>query len=231
MRPIFELYLPCVFIFIYRVMRKSLTILVLSVYMFMGSFQISAQVTQMSFVASSPYFPLVRNSIALLKAVSSTQGMAPVTSVLPYFPAVLVETPVMDASSVRALEVEEMQTAIGKFFGALENGSTKDMESACTKTVSIRTHLQDQTGNHHIFEEKIGDMIAFTASSGGNSFQTEVKYEIIPADATSNELRAPYKFYINGQLSHCGVCSFSLDKTAGEWRIAQMIDTRSRVCE
>jgi hypothetical protein len=38
-------------------------------------------------------------------------------------------------------------------------------------------------------------------------------------------LWADYKFYINGNFSHCGVDAFSLIKTHGEWKICGVIYT------
>ncbi len=37
---------------------------------------------------------------------------------------------------------------------------------------------------------------------------------------------APYDFHLNGQLSHCGVDSFSLMKTTAGWKITYVSDTR-----
>lgn len=37
---------------------------------------------------------------------------------------------------------------------------------------------------------------------------------------------APYDFHLNGKLSHCGIDSFSLMKTAAGWKITYVSDTR-----
>ncbi|MCJ7759077.1 MAG: nuclear transport factor 2 family protein, partial [Gillisia sp.] len=36
----------------------------------------------------------------------------------------------------------------------------------------------------------------------------------------------PYSFYVNGNLSHCGVNSFQLFKESGNWKIIYIVDTR-----
>src|SRR5262249_42938382 len=36
---------------------------------------------------------------------------------------------------------------------------------------------------------------------------------------------APYDFYVDGKFSHCGVDTFTLMRTAGEWRIAAVAYT------
>jgi hypothetical protein len=39
---------------------------------------------------------------------------------------------------------------------------------------------------------------------------------------------APYTFYINEKMSHCGVNSITLARVSEGWRILQIIDTRSK---
>ena len=39
---------------------------------------------------------------------------------------------------------------------------------------------------------------------------------------------APYAFYFDGNLSHCGVNAFQLAKTEAGWKILQLTDTRQR---
>jgi hypothetical protein len=38
----------------------------------------------------------------------------------------------------------------------------------------------------------------------------------------------PYRFYRNGEFSHCGVNSFQLVKMAEGWKIVYIIDTRRK---
>ncbi|UJP66543.1 nuclear transport factor 2 family protein [Mongoliitalea daihaiensis] len=38
----------------------------------------------------------------------------------------------------------------------------------------------------------------------------------------------PYRFYVNGAFSHCGVNSFQLVKTSEGWKITYIIDTRRK---
>lgn len=42
----------------------------------------------------------------------------------------------------------------------------------------------------------------------------------------------PYTFHLNGNISHCGVNSFTMVKEAEEWKITHIIDTRNKIgCE
>lgn len=50
----------------------------------------------------------------------------------------------------------------------------------------------------------------------------------IVVDGNMASARVPYQFYRGEVFSHCGVNQFILMKTAGEWRIVSVVDTRHR---
>jgi len=48
----------------------------------------------------------------------------------------------------------------------------------------------------------------------------------VRVDDTVASVWAPYTFYVNGRLSHCGVNSIELLRGAEGWKITQISDTR-----
>jgi hypothetical protein len=50
----------------------------------------------------------------------------------------------------------------------------------------------------------------------------------IKVDGTMASAWTPYRFYVNGVFSHCGVNSFQLVKMADGWKIVYIIDTRRK---
>ena len=55
---------------------------------------------------------------------------------------------------------------------------------------------------------------------------TDYKVQI---DGNMAHVWTPYEFYVNGQLSHIGVNSFTMVKEPnGEWKIVHIIDTRRK---
>lgn len=50
----------------------------------------------------------------------------------------------------------------------------------------------------------------------------------IKIDGTLASAWTPYRFYVNGNFSHCGVNSFQLVKMAEGWKIVYIIDTRRK---
>jgi hypothetical protein len=147
------------------------------------------------------------------------------------------------ASGTRPSEVLEVSVApvapefvaassvIDCFFSSMRHGSATDLRQACSREVAIRTHLQDQKGNHIILNESISDLLGFVSQSGGRFFDIDVTYEVLPPDPGSLDFRAPYYLSINGKLSHCGVYTFELERIGSDWKIKQAMDTRARQCD
>jgi hypothetical protein len=55
-----------------------------------------------------------------------------------------------------------------------------------------------------------------------------LKNPVVKVDAGLASVWAEYTFYLGDQLSHCGVDTFHLVKTADGWRIIDLADTRRR---
>jgi hypothetical protein len=66
------------------------------------------------------------------------------------------------------------------------------------------------------------------------SIPSQVKFEEritdykVQIDGTLAHVWTPYQFYINGNLSHSGVNSFTLFKENESWKIIHIIDTRRK---
>lgn len=50
----------------------------------------------------------------------------------------------------------------------------------------------------------------------------------VKVDGTMASVWTPYRFYLNGNFSHCGVNQFTLAKVGDDWKILQIVDTRRR---
>jgi hypothetical protein len=64
----------------------------------------------------------------------------------------------------------------------------------------------------------------------GKSFKEEILEYKIQLDGNMAHVWTPYKFWYDGNFSHCGVNSFQLFKEDGQWKIVYLIDTRRSDC-
>lgn len=68
-----------------------------------------------------------------------------------------------------------------------------------------------------------------TAIAGSNRAWDEQIYDVqVRVDGNMAQVWAPYSFYVNKQLRHCGVDSFELLHDGQEWKVTQVSDTRRR---
>ncbi|HEY4150385.1 MAG TPA: hypothetical protein VGM41_15710, partial [Chitinophagaceae bacterium] len=58
-----------------------------------------------------------------------------------------------------------------------------------------------------------------------------IQFETIRIDGALAIVWAPYQFFYNGKLNHCGADSFQLVRSNGKWKIQYLIDTRRKDCQ
>lgn len=127
--------------------------------------------------------------------------------------------------SVSAQETEVKQ-AVVTFFEGFHGRDTIKMKSVFAKEMVL----------HSVSEKKEGAKLSVESASQLNksiaSIPKEVQFEEkllswkIEVDGAMAHVWTPYEFYINGKLSHTGVNSFQLFKSADGWKITYCIDTR-----
>jgi hypothetical protein len=75
--------------------------------------------------------------------------------------------------------------------------------------------------------ETVDSWVAAIATSKGK--WDEQIYDVqVRVDGNMAQVWAPYTFYLDRKLSHCGVDAFELLKDASGWKITQLSDTRRR---
>lgn len=62
------------------------------------------------------------------------------------------------------------------------------------------------------------------------SADERIEFASVLVDGNLASVWTPYKFYFNGNFSHCGANSFQLVRIGGKWKIQYLIDTRRRDC-
>lgn len=85
--------------------------------------------------------------------------------------------------------------------------------------------LDERNGPRTVRAQSIDGWVNAISASGGN--WDEQIYDLdVKVDATMGSIWAPYTFYLNGQISHCGINSIELLQDADGWKITQISDTR-----
>ena len=128
--------------------------------------------------------------------------------------------------------VDSVKTTIDKMFLAMKNSDGRSLKDCFTDSAILQTIARDKTGTTVVKNEKLNDFISLIASMPKQTADERISYDVIKTDGALAIAWTPYKFYLSGQFSHCGVNSFQLVRLNGIWKIQYLIDTRRKqACE
>ena len=74
------------------------------------------------------------------------------------------------------------------------------------------------------------DFAARVAKPGTTKIEERIHDPLIKIDNDLAVVWAPFDFYVDGKVNHCGTDLFNLVRQNGEWRIASVADTSRNDC-
>lgn len=131
------------------------------------------------------------------------------------------------AHSQTPTETENAIQVVIDFFEAFHKQDSIALRKLAHPTVIMQSVSTSPTGETKVITEEYGKFLKSIVSIPAT---TKFEEKLHSFDVTINGSLAtvitPFSFYFNGNLSHCGVNSFSLVKMPEGWKIAHIIDTR-----
>lgn len=124
-----------------------------------------------------------------------------------------------------------IRAVINRFFEGMERGDTAVIRSACTAQPVLQTFMAEESGELTMFTEDFGEFLTVVSTPSKDKYREAIEIEAVHVEKSLASVWAPYKFYINGKLSHCGTDSFQLVKMPSGWKIQYIIDTRRKGCK
>lgn len=137
----------------------------------------------------------------------------------------LISPLIMPAQSNDESEVKAVITAL--FDGMREADSSK-VRAAFASGAILQTVKTNANGVVEVIGEKPDDFIKSIANQSRGVLDEQITYATFYSDGQLATVATPYKFYYNGNFSHCGTNAFQLVKMNGVWKIQYIIDTRRR---
>jgi hypothetical protein len=123
---------------------------------------------------------------------------------------------------------EAIKTTINRFFEGMQKGDSVLLRSTCTADPVLQTFMADREGKWQVFTEEFSEFVRFVSAPTPDQYREDIIFEAIHAEASLASVWTPYKFYVNGKVSHCGTNSFQLVKMPDGWKIQYILDTRRR---
>lgn len=138
----------------------------------------------------------------------------------------LLITTVSKAQTVSA--EDSVKIAIGNLFTAMRNSDSKALLACFTDSALLQTIVREKDGGIRIKNEKLVDFATVVGTMPKTAADERITFDVVKTDGPLASVWTPYRFYFNGQFSHCGVNSFQMIRQNGSWKIQYLIDTRRK---
>lgn len=124
-------------------------------------------------------------------------------------------------ADVHAQAVDGARRAVDQLFLGMRMANT----TVLREVLAPDARLAILTPEGNIAPQSMDAFVQAVGASGGT--WNEQIYDVeVRVDDTLASVWAPYTFYLNGQISHCGTNSIELLRDVGGWKITQVSDTR-----
>jgi hypothetical protein len=123
----------------------------------------------------------------------------------------------------------EVKATIQSFFKAFHQQDTLSLRSIAKGNIMLQSISRDQQGQTILNQNEYNQFLRSIASiPKERAFEEKLLGFTIKIDGSMANAWTPYEFWLDGQLSHCGVNSFQLMKEDDTWKIIYLVDTRRR---
>jgi ketosteroid isomerase-like protein len=123
---------------------------------------------------------------------------------------------------------DSVRQVVTKFFDAMRATDTAQLRTLLTPSVIFQTVKYKSDGSTIAVSESVDEFLKSIARLKPGQADEQIEFSSVNVDGTLASVWTPYKFYFNNQYSHCGVNSFTLIKSTGQWQIQFIIDTRKK---
>jgi hypothetical protein len=123
---------------------------------------------------------------------------------------------------------DSVKAAINKLFTAMRNADPEMVKSSFADSAVLQAIIRNKEGAIVAVTEPVDSFAKSVAGMAKNAADERITFDIIKIDGPLAFAWTPYLFYYEGKFSHCGVNSFQLLKSKGEWKIQYLIDTRRK---
>ena len=133
-------------------------------------------------------------------------------------------------TNAQTSQKRQVIAVIDTFFEGMKNGNILTLKATLESDCSLQSiALNKDSGDIEVRKESIEKFIeAISEKDPSVTYDERISSYEIKIDGPMAVAWTPYKFYINGNFSHCGVNVFSLVKRKENWRITSIMDTRRK---
>lgn len=120
-----------------------------------------------------------------------------------------------------------VKAPIQQLFDGMRAGDSAAVRKAFVPGASMYTAMAGQDGAPVLRRGDLGRFVKYVGQVEAGAMDERIWSYDIRVDGLLATAWAPYTFFRNGALSHCGTNAFELFKTQSGWKIAHITDTRN----
>ena len=138
------------------------------------------------------------------------------------FVALLAMTGVVRAQSAQ----DSVKAAVNLLFTAMKSADSAQLVAAFDDSAVLQTIVVDSAGKATARSYPVTEFASAIGRLPKGAADEQVHIETLKVNGPLAQVWAPYHFYYNGTLLHCGVDAFQLIRIQDLWKILYIMDTR-----
>jgi hypothetical protein len=140
--------------------------------------------------------------------------------------AVAIAATIWSPSTAAAQDAAGPRAAVDQLFEGMRTADAGKVRAVLAPGARF-TVLSQRDGPVTVVAQSVEGWVRSIGSSEGR--WDERVYDVqVSVDGPMASVWAPYTFYLDGAISHCGINSIELLRDAEGWKITQISDTRRR---
>ena len=140
----------------------------------------------------------------------------------------LLATGITGSATYAQSTEDSVKVVVNDLFKAMKGADAILLKSVFADSAILQTITKNKAGETIIKNEDIAGFIDFVSKAPKGAADEQISFGSIKIDGDLASVWTPYKFYYNGNFSHCGVNSFQLVRLKNGWKIQFLIDTRRK---
>lgn len=123
---------------------------------------------------------------------------------------------------------DSVKATVNKLFEGMKNSDASVIKEVFADSAILQTIGRNKEGQTVIRTDAVSGFADQIGKLTKGAADERISFETVRVDGPLALVWTPYKFYYNGNFSHCGVNSFQLVRINGKWKIQYLIDTRRK---
>lgn len=123
---------------------------------------------------------------------------------------------------------DSVKSTIQQLFTGMKQAHAELVKDAFADSAVMQTIRRKSDGSFFVQTESVSRFVELIRTLKKDSADERIQFESIQLDGPLASVWTPYRFYYNGNFSHCGINSFQLVRINGRWKIQYLIDTRRK---